>query len=1093
MSESIEQKYQKLDHREHIYKLPDTYIGSIEQTTQECFVPNADSNMEFRAVSFVPGFFKIFDEVLVNAIDHKQRDPSVKNIKIEFSKGLSEISIQNDGNGIDICVHQETQKYIPEMLFGHLLTSTNYQDNVKRTTGGKNGYGSKLTNIYSEWFKIETVDANRGLKYVQIFKNNNREICTPKITKYTSKPYTKITFLPDYKKFNLSEGITEDIHCLFKKRVYDTTAVTPADLNVWFNGEKLKIKSFEKYIELYVGKNKISFQEDSRWKVGLVLSPDREFKQISFVNGIWTIKGGKHVDYITTQIIDKIKTILSKFSKTKNKTFRSSQIKDNLWLFIDSVIENPSFSSQTKEELTSKISTFGSSCNIDEKWVDKWMKQVVNEESFMDRIIETIKTDTDKSLKKTDGIKRNIIRGIPKLDDAFLAGTRHSEKCTLILTEGDSAKASVISGLSGLGPKFRETYGVFPLRGKFINVRDIALSKVSANEEVKNLKTILGLQQGKEYTKDNIKELRYGSIALTTDADFDGSHIKGLILNFIHHYWPSLLKIDGFVKTLITPIIKGFRGDKIVKFYTMTEYKRFKEQHKSEKWNFKYYKGLGTSTGKEFKEYFMNINEITRLYSWDTDESLVMAFSKNLSNERKDWLKVYDSDDIIEHSNKIIQLSDFVNKDLKHFSNYDNIRSIPNLFDGLKPSQRKVLFGIFKKNKGEIKVAQLASFVSEQTNYHHGEVSLEQTIVGLAQNFMGKNNIPLLQPKGQFGTIAQGGKDHAQSRYIFTELFGYTKHIFNEADNYLLEYNIDEEKTIEPKNYEPIIPLVLINGAEGIGTGYSTFIPNFNPNEIITELIDRNMTGKEIKDDWIPWYKHFKGKIERIDSKKFSIYGKYEIIDRKLIIEELPVGVWTQPYKEFLESQIEQGVIQQYIDKSTDINTYFEITLVPGFSVEKVEQHFKLSSKISLNNMYLYINNEIQKFESIKEVVDIFYENRLSLYSKRKKLILKKLKDDLQILEEKIRFIRLVCETPEVVFRKTKNIIESTLKEMNYKYVSQLLNIPIYWWSEEKIQELTDEFEKILSDLEKLEATTPQELWTNELYSLQKELAIIKE
>jgi DNA topoisomerase-2 len=1096
---SIEEKYQQLEHREHVYKLPDTYIGSIEPTSQEMFVVKNEDQacvMIKRQVNYVPGFLKIFDEILVNAIDHRQRDESVKNIKVTLNKGLGEIIIQNDGQGIDIAIHAGTKLYVPEMLFGHLLTSSNYKEGEQRTTGGKNGYGAKIVSIFSKYFIIETIDSNRQLKYNQKFTENNKQILPPKITKNTSKPYTKITFMPDYQKFGLVNGITDDLYDLLSRRVYDVTAVTPIDLNVYLNGTRIKIKSMEKYIQLYNPAHKVFYLEQPRWKIGLVLSPNREFNQISFVNGIWTMKGGRHVDHILSMIVEKVRAVLGRNNKTRNKVFKPSQIKDNIWLFVDSIIVNPSFTSQTKEELTTKVSQFGSSCDLDEAWIEKWMKYTnCDGDSFIERMVETLQVETDKSLKKTDGSKKSIIRGIPKLEDAIHAGTRRSNECTLILTEGDSAKSSILAGLSVFGSKFRDTFGVFPLRGKFINVRDTGLDKVSANEEVKNLKTILGLQQGKVYTQDNIKDLRYGSIALATDSDVDGAHIKALILNFLHFYWPSLLQIDGFIKSYITPIVKGFRGKETVLFYTLNDYHQFKERHVREKWTYKYYKGLGTSTGKEFREYFQNISDITKYYKWDSDQALVMAFSKSLANQRKDWLKIYDPQQTIEYRNgNQILLTDFVHKDLKHFSNYDNIRSIPNVLDGLKPSQRKVLYGIFKKGKGEIKVAQLASYVSEQTSYHHGEVSLEQTIVSLAQQFVGKSNLPTLQAKGQFGSRLQGGSDHAQSRYIFTELFDYTRILFHELDDPLLKYNEEESKTIEPVNYYPILPWVLVSGVIGIGTGYSTSVPNFNPKEIIDAMIERNQgITKEFKKEWIPWYKGFKGVIEpTTDPLKFNVWGNYTLNGKKLVINELPIGMWTQPYKEHLDHLIETGLIVQYLDKSTDESVWFEIVLTEKVlsNVETIPQQFKLLSKISLNNMHLYRpeGSEIQihKFESVQEILEYYYTQRLGKYLDRKMYILKRLTDRLQIVKEKIRFIRLVIEKPETVFRKSKSQIQKELVENGFIHIDTLLTLPIYSWSEEKIKEYEKERDSIQQEIEKLSKQTPEQLWNKDLEELLK-------
>jgi DNA topoisomerase-2 len=874
--------------------------------------------------------------------------------------------------------------------------------------------------------------------------------------------------------------------------VYDVTAVTPADVNVYLNGNKLKIKSMERYIELFAPDRKVFYAEYPRWKIGLTLSnrEQREYHQISFVNGIWTSKGGRHVDYVLGQIIDRVKAVLGRHPRTKNKVFKPSQIKDNLWLFVDSIIENPSFTSQTKEELTSKVSQFGSVCTIDEAWVEKFVKHThpADGDAFIERMVETLTQDANKSLKKTDGSKRSVLRGIPKLEDALLAGTRHSLTCTLILTEGDSAKASILSGLSVMGPKFRDTFGVFPLRGKFINVRDVGLDKVSANEEVKHLKTILGLQQGKVYTLETLKELRYGSIALATDQDSDAAHIRGLILNFFHFYWPSLLQIDGFLKSLITPIVKGWYRAQTRVFYTLRDYEHFRQAHAQEKWSYKYYKGLGTSTSAEFKEYFQRLPDITRVYKWDSDEPLKMAFTKSQTAQRKEWLRTYDPNATLEyHNGNQILLSDFVHKDLKHFSNYDNIRSIPSVLDGLKPSQRKVFYGLFRKGKGEIKVAQLASFVSEQTHYHHGEVSLEQTIVGLAQDFVGKNNLPLLEAKGQFGTRLQGGSDHAQSRYIYTELKPYTQLVFMDADSELLTFNEEEGKQIEPQVYYPVVPMVLLSGAVGIGTGYSTSVPTFHPEEIIQALLDRNQ-GKvdAFRRTWTPWYRGFRGTIEAAGPEKYISKGVYthDPLQRRLVITELPIGTWTQSYKEYLEHLLTQNVITQYIDKSTDETIHFDVQYTKE-TLGDPECVFKLTSKISLSNMYLYLENaSLHKFESVEEILEYFYARRIDVYAQRRTHLSRKAHEELRGHEEQIRFIQYVLQDPSRVFRRVKADVRRELVSLGFHEVDALLGMPIYWWTDEKIHELQQCIQGVRDRLRDLEAQRPETMWNADLRRL---------
>ena len=399
------------------------------------------------------------------------------------------------------------------------------------------------------------------------------------------------------------------------------------------------------------------------------------------------------------------------------------------------------------------------------------------------------------------------------------------------MTEGDSAKSLAVSGLSVVG---RDNFGVFPLRGKLLNVREASHSQIMANAEISAIKQILGLQQGKTYT--DTSSLRYGHLMIMTDQDHDGSHIKGLIINFFDHFWPSLLKIPGFLLEFITPIVKATKGKgpnkREVSFFTIPEYETWKARNDNGKgWVLKYYKGLGTSTTEDAKKYFSDLGKHLKPFKVANDDSralIDMAFNKKKADDRKEWLRAFEDGTFMDHSVDEIPIEDFVNKELILFSRADNVRSIPCAVDGFKPGQRKILFSCFKRNlKSEIKVAQLAGYVSEHSAYHHGEISLCMTIVNMAQVFVGSNNLNLLQPLGQFGTRLQGGKDAASPRYIFTNLSSLARTIFHPADDPLLNYLNDDGQSIEPEWYIPVIPMLLVNGGDGIGTGWSTGIPNY--------------------------------------------------------------------------------------------------------------------------------------------------------------------------------------------------------------------------------------------------------------------------
>ena len=787
MASELAETYQKKTDIEHILDAPDTYIGSIEEdSTDNWIYDEKTESIVFRKYNWVPGLYKCFDEGIVNARDHVIRMNSkckidetaipVSSINISVDKETGVISMLNDGNGIDIAMHPEHELYIPEMIFGHLRTSTNYKKDEKKIVGGKNGFGFKLVLIYSKWGEIETVDHTRKLKYVQRFSDNLSVIGKPNITKCRRKPYTKVSWLPDYERFGL-KSLSDDMYALFKKRTYDISAITAKTLKVKFNGTLISTKTFEQYVNMYVGKKsetkRVYEKINDRWEYAVCISPNDEFTHVSFVNGIYTRNGGKHVEYILNKITKKVINYIEKKKKIRVKP---STIKEQLMLFVNCVVENPSFDSQTKDTMNTVVSKFGSSCKISDKFIEKVIKL-----GIMEQAISINAVRQTKDAKKQDGKKTRSIRGIPKLIDANNAGTAKSSQCTLILCEGDSAKAGIVSGLSR---EDRNFIGVYPLRGKLMNVRDAPIKKICSNVEITDLKKIMGLEANKKYITTDIinASLRYGKILFMTDQDLDGVHIKGLCINLFDSHWSDLLKVNSFLGFMNTPILKAKKGNKEICFYNDKEYDDWKKINSSKGWSIKYYKGLGTSTAKEFKEYFEKKKIVEFISKDDCSEQIDKVFRKNRADDRKKWLEAYNKELSLDTSKAHISYGDFVNRELIHYSKYDNERSIPNLVDGLKTSLRKILYCAFKRNLvKEIKVAQFGGYISEHSGYHHGEASLMQAVVGMAQEFVGSNNINTLMPNGQFGTRLQGGSDSASERYIFTALNSLTKYIYRDV------------------------------------------------------------------------------------------------------------------------------------------------------------------------------------------------------------------------------------------------------------------------------------------------------------------------
>jgi DNA topoisomerase-2 len=1154
---------------EHILKKPDTYIGTIEPAETMEYVmdvapPPATKTDEDpaaaapapaltrRNITYIPGLYKLFDEGMVNMRDHVVRQAQavadgkpdalpVTTLEVEIDPADGTIHMTNDGNGIDVAQHPEHKLWIPEMIFGHLRTSTNYDENKKeKIVGGKNGFGFKLVLIWSVWGRVETVDHVRGLKYVQEFKNNLSEIMPPIVSKSKVKPYTRVSFRPDYARFGLpSNNLTPDMLALFLKRTYDIAAVTDKTVKVKYNGSLVPVRHFQQYVDLYIGAKggdngvkRIYENPDPRWEYVVCLTTTDEFAHVSFVNGIYTPRGGKHVEYITNQIVRKLAELIKKKKKVDVKP---NTIKEQLMLFLRCDIENPSFSSQTKDELGTAVANFGSSCKVSDEFIEKLAKLGV-----MDAACALTEVKDTKAAKKTDGAKTKTIRGIPKLVDANYAGSADkSAQCTIILCEGDSAKAGIISGLS---KEDRNFIGVYPMKGKLFNVHGETTKRISENREIAEIKQILGLETGKTYTAADIAaKLRYGRVLFMTDQDLDGAHIQGLGINLFQTEWPSLAKIPGFIGFMNTPILKARRGAQEILFYNDGEFEHWKKQFPGAvvpaSWNTKYYKGLGTSTGKEFKEYFEHKKMVSFVHTGkESDDHLDMAFNKKRADDRKEWLASYSREAYLDTSKPEIPYEEFVDRGLIHFSIYDNERSIPNLMDGLKISLRKILYAAFKKGglKSEIKVAQFSGYVSEHSGYHHGEASLNAAIVGMAQNFVGSNNINLFEPNGQFGTRLKGGEDSASERYIFTQLNRLTRLIFRQEDDAVLSYINDDGQLVEPMYYAPAIPMILVNGSKGIGTGFSTDVIPHNPLQIIA-YIRAMLREASVADRPIiePYFKGFKGTIKNISSEspKYLIKGTYEIVaDRKVRITELPVGTWTDDYKEFLEKLMEvpaasdkdkdkgkgdktassTPVLKEYSDMSTDSVVDITVTFHPSYphtpkdlqaaivdaeaGTNKLEKLLGLFTTQSTTNMNLFDAREkLRKYATIYDIIEDYYSERLALYAKRKAAMLAQLANELRLLTNRAKYIQEVLDDKLELRRQTKEAIFAKMTEHGYEHIDgdaefkYLLKMPMDSVTDENVKHLLGDRDTKRAQHQALQETSIEALWTRDLDELEVE------
>ena len=618
MNKSVGDNYQKLTDREHVLQRPGMYVGSTTAHSGEVPVYDGTSILD-RKVVFNPGFIKLFDEILSNSVDEHRRNKKLNEIKVTVNMDTSEITVLDNG-GIPVIKHSKHKEWIPEMIFSNMKAGSNFDDTKDRDVAGTNGVGSTLTNIFSKKFSIITCDGKN--RFEQVFTDNMSKRTDPVISK-ESKGFTKISYVPDLSRFKM-KTIDQDAHDIMFKRCVDVAACNNR-LYVAFTtikdgkktNQKFKFKSFEDYIILY-NPAEYFYEQSKDFRIG-ISSSSSGFNNISFVNSVHTKDGGTHVDYISNQLISKLRDMIAKKHKVQVKP---SDIRNHLTIFIDCTIINPSFSSQTKEKLITETKLFKTLHEVSDK---------IAKDIFSSEIIKTVLDWVErKSLAEERAelrkLNKSLDKGkVAKLIDAKKKGDRR--QCVLGIYEGESALSAV--------RKFRDTQmmGAFPLKGKFLNVHEKSNSEVIKNDEVKGLMGSLGLKLGEEP-----KGLRYGKVYIYTDADPDGNSIAAQLINFFAKYWPELFQI-GMIYKVMTPLVVAKKGSKIVNLYTSTELDKFmdKEEKRLNSWDIEYKKGLAALRDDEYEAIIKNPNLVRIKYDKESKDELEAWFGKD-SQPRKDRL-----------------------------------------------------------------------------------------------------------------------------------------------------------------------------------------------------------------------------------------------------------------------------------------------------------------------------------------------------------------------------------------------------------------------------------------------------------------------
>lgn len=1202
-------KIQKLSPLEHVLKRPDSYVGSIETTRQPMWVAertgtsgaaaaadpvdmveevpssidstaaSSSSSSLFRLVrrevSFNAAVIKIGDELIVNAYDHARRTAgfrgAMKLTQIDVKMNpvgavdpvtgdeLPMLEIANNGQGIAIEKHDKYNAFHHQLVFGELMTGTNFDDMETRTVGGRNGLGCKLTNIFSRRFEVYGVDSTNKKCILLTFRNNmtSCEISHPKYEK-GSKDLTRIRVWPDFSRFTFYDPARdwEDTEAMLLRRLIDGALICPSYVKITVNGDVLP-HSMAAYCDALIQADESrtpvflsgAFGQaalfPSEWLHGGHAGVDHEtqvsFQHLSLVNGICTLDGGTHVDAVSNQVVNTLFEWFQKKFKSDTHAARVQKkwVKDQFCLVLNSIVGNPSFDSQSKNKLMTKVPA---------DWVvsipPKAMQEIANWplwENLLGRVQERDEKKSNESTRRF----RGMMTGIPHLSDAPKAGTKDWQKCRLFLVEGLSARTACLSGFAALPESERPYYGVYALRGKCLNTRDAPLSSVMNNTEMQQIRQILGVPwklpvvaaaTSSSATATPDLTLRYGQVVFFTDQDLDGFHIRGLLLNLFDTLWPRILHSNDSLFAFQTPLVKIFRGTEIVhEFLDQESFHRWKSSQSESSMKsltVKYYKGLGTSSQSEAQQYFRQLPRFMQVFSVDQEAStaLSLAFDKTKADQRKSWIQSFEAASLDPASSSTtasssssssfpndtspssasastldsyfapsttasstsmtttgkrkassksaaapvyptlppMPMSTFVHTQLAQFSYYNVCRSIPSSIDGLKISTRKILFTCLKRRiTKDMKVSQLAGQVMADAAYHHGESSLMDAVIGLAQDFVGSNNINLLTPSGQFGSRLEGGHDAAAPRYLHTRLMPHTTLLFDSRDESLLKYLDDDGKPIEPQQFVPLLPMVLINGADGIATGFSSSVPPHRPRDVI-QNVRQVLSGAE-PTPMVPWYRGFTGTVEAaaagdvVSSGSWRIRGRFaRTAPDTLTLSELPIGTWTSSYEDSIKVTEPSAASTDSVKKrKTSSSNGGEVAAPPAIlttssssssnrplTVKQAREHIvrvvrhdhvhlvnievvfdrpdlldqvlaqddgqfvwkvlKLETNVHTQNMYLFDENyRVRKFADTAEILTSAVHVRLALYATRKAHLLRVWSAELHELTETLRFLSL--------------------------------------------------------------------------------------
>lgn len=1181
----------------HVLTRPEMYIDSVERIPRKIYVMRKGEDdtffMEHITTEIPLGLERLYIEPIYNVCDHADDsrregfDPgtgvvkmNAKTIQIQNGGCPMPIELMADDLEEDSGTKKETKGkkkpklWTVEYNFGKLRSGTNYGD--VRHGGGTNGLGVKLTNIFSSAFSVDVVNPDIHKRYRQKW-NNNMTRNEPVITD-TDEEEAKvsITFTIELHRFGYPEGkYPPEAIDLYRRHAADASFSTK--MPFYFNGELIDYPSILDYSKLFftdmVEKDKYILHYE--WPEGceietmddgteravdgtlplvemIVIDAPNKGRAIGLANSVLNQEGGDHVEAaikaVASGLIDRLNKkdadrVAAKDPKVKSPKLTLKDVKENLRIVVSVRVTNPGWDSQSKNKFKKR----GFTITVPEdkiKPLERWQ--------FVAKLKAVLEAKKFSMLTSSDGKKKRFL-GMIKGEDASEAGGPRSSQCTLMLMEGSSAKGYGLT-LCRFIPEGRKRIGLLPLRGKLLNAYKASPEMLANNKELQLIKKMIGIEEGVDYTvPENKARLRYGSILLMTDADKDGHHIKGLILAMVHRLWGSLLDIN-YIQDYRTPYLRVKKGKQVERFFFEREYEDWKTENPNwKKWQHQYFKGLGSSGEKQIKEDWENPKIVLLHQDENADSFIEMAFGKDGAESRKRWISNWTNTKMATPINDGIQpISRFINEELIEYSVSSLQRHIP-ACDGLQSASRKAIFGAFhrwgrpKKTPKHEKLASFISYVSEKSQYHHGD-SLAGVIMRMAMRFVGSNNVPYFDGKGNYGSRDRGGKDAAAPRYpsIRPNLW-WMNLIFREEDDQILAWKTEEGISIEPEFYLPVIPLIAINGGDNVATGWRSYFPNHHPLDVIDYYISK--CNNERPNEPRVWYRGFKGLAQIIDRRDKKVYnssddesdednmGEFDdnggeefspedyceirmnptrkgktkyflkttgtaknFTANSAEVTELPIGLWTGSYRDWLnELRTKKILTKDVIDGSDDINVYFHVR---GLKVKNThgQPRYVNSEDLGLTRCYGLTNlvtlNERGRPVRHRDLPSFFrsyYKWRIPYYLKRKDNLLMRMSEQIDELGRRLKFLYAVVNGQLVIFagngrlRKKADILtDIAALELDPIYFTGAKSIRTDHYSEEKIRKLESEKVSIEETHQILLNKTPKDLWNEDLFELRE-------